>query len=140
MTITGRYAASNFFFTQGISVDLENRCFRRLFRYLSFIKKRTRCMPLPKTSYVLLFRTLYAKCEACSVSDFDNSGLVQLSLVYGRNRRLILNESDNKKLLFDQAMTLAQRLGVKVRDSATDRRNPRWMNVPKPHPDQRPNP
>jgi hypothetical protein len=130
MMITGKYAASNFFFTQGISVEPERGCYRLRYRYLSFINRVSRCLPLPKVSYVLVFKTLYAKCEACGIDDFERSGLLQLSLVYGRNRRLIINESEDRTAIFEQARQLAAGLRVRLRDSATDRRQPKWITVP----------
>lgn len=129
MTISGKYAASNFFFTQGVLIDLEKRCFRMRYRYLSLFRSIASCAPLPKVSYVLLFKTLYAKCEACNIEDFEKSGLVQLSLVYGRNRRLIVNETEDRALAFAQATELAAALGVKIRDSASNRRSPTWIQV-----------
>lgn len=129
MEITGKYAASNFFVQQGVVVDLARKCYRkfnRLFRFLTF---RERCMALPRVDYVLLFKTLYAKCEACSLEDFETSATIQLSLVHHRNRRLIIHESKNLEEMMALAGRLAKELHVKIRDSASDRRNPKWLRA-----------
>ena len=47
---------------------------------------------LPKLDYILLFKTLYIKCEGCTLEDFDNDegAIYQLSLVYNKNRKIII--------------------------------------------------
>ena len=129
MIIFGKLAASNFFYATAVSVDTERRLYRQHFRYLSLFRKSGAWRPLPDVKYVLLFRTLYAKCESCSIEDFNRSSLIQLSLVHGKNRKLIVNESSDAELIYAQAEQLAADLSVRLRDAASDRRNPRWLPV-----------
>lgn len=129
MIIFGKHAASNFFYSTSVSVDTEHKRYRVHHRFLSVFRKSGEWQPLPDVKYVLLFRTLYAKCETCSIEDFNRSSLIQLSLVYGKNRRLIINESRDADLLYAQAEVLGEDLSLRVRDAASDRRNPRWLPV-----------
>lgn len=69
-----------------------------------------------------------AKCAACSVDDFEDSTLVQLSLVYRKNRRLIVHESNDINEIKGMAQKIAEDLQLRIRDSATDRRSPRWLS------------
>ena len=82
---------------------------------------------LPSVDYILLFKTAYAKCEPCTLADFENSAVIQLSFVHDKNRKLIVHETKNLEEAKQLAKELAAQLGAKVRDSATDRRNPRWL-------------
>lgn len=113
---------------RGIVVDTTSNAYRLwhqlfgVFRFYNSFKK------LPKGNYILLFRTLYAKCEPCTAEDFDESSTIQLSLVYNKNRRLIIHECQNKKEILSFARLLAGDLNLKIRDSATDRRNPVWIH------------
>ena len=129
MKITGKLAASNLLTRQGIELDTDKKCYQNTNKILSLFTVKSSCKPIPKPDYVLIFRTLYAKCEACSVEDFDSSSLVQLSLVYRKNRRLIINEGGSLIQSVEMARSLASELGLKIRDSATDRRNPVWITV-----------
>jgi hypothetical protein len=61
------------------------------------------------------------------MEDFEDSSTVQLSLVYNKNRRLIIHESPNFDEVKTMAQQLAQSFNLKIRDSATDRRNPKWV-------------
>lgn len=128
MLIKGKYIASNFILRQEVELDLKKKCFSKFTLLFSFIKFRHACEPLPKVDYVLLFKTLYSKCESCRVYDVDKYGVIQLSLVHNKNKKFIVNESadlENSKLLAHQ---LATALQVNIRDSATDRRHPKWIN------------
>lgn len=128
MKIDGKYAASNFIVQQGLILDTDKRCYvksRKLFGMFDISEK---CKPLPKLDYVLLFRTLYAKCEECSMEDFETSSLIQLSLVYNKNRKLIVHEGKNMKESLEKARLLSDMYGLRIRDSATDRRKPKWLN------------
>ncbi|MDI1355655.1 MAG: hypothetical protein PSX36_12100 [bacterium] len=128
MEIKGKYAASNIIVRQGILLDLAKRCFKRSYKILSLFTFWDKCERIPKVEYVLMFKTLYAKCEPCEIEDFQDNAMVQLSLVYNRNRRLIVHESKNITEIKQLATTLANQFGTKIRDSATDRRNPKWLN------------
>ena len=87
--ITGKRASSNFFRKMGTQLDLQNgiyKAYECVFGMTSGSWKKT-----PKFDYILLFKTLYIKCEGCSLEDFeDGHGAVyQISLVYNKNRKLI---------------------------------------------------
>ncbi|MCC6180903.1 MAG: hypothetical protein IT237_03615 [Bacteroidia bacterium] len=119
--------ASNIFVKQGIELDtLENR-FRKTYKILKLFSFTDGWNNLPKLNYILLFKTLYAKCESCSTDDFENSSIIQLSLVYNKNRKLIIHESKNLQEITQMAHELSKNLSLKIRDSATDRRNPVWI-------------
>lgn len=127
MKIEGKYGGSNLFWKRGITVDLSQQTFVKFERLFSVMKFKESRKPLPKVEYILLFRTLYNKCQSCAVDDFENSSTFQLSLVHDRNKKLIVHESNNVETLKSLAIQLASELKVKVRDVATDRRNPRWL-------------
>jgi hypothetical protein len=129
MEITGKYAASNFFVRQGLTLNTEKKCYNISRKIISLFTFKEECKNLPKLDYVLMFRTLYAKCEPCEMEDFEDSSTVQLSLVYNKNRRLIIHESPNFDEVKIMAQQLAQSFNLKIRDSATDRRNPKWVKT-----------
>lgn len=127
MKIVGKYAASNFFLRQGLILDTEKRCYTKSNKIISLFTVNEACKNLPKLDYILLFRTLYAKCEPCEMEDFENASTIQLSLVYNKNRRLIIHESNNFNEIRKMADELALSFDLRIRDSATDRRNPKWL-------------
>lgn len=127
MIITGDYAASNLFMKQGITIDLAKNCFTKFRKLFSLFTFNEGCKSLPKADYLLLFRTLYAKCESCSIEDFNASSTVQLSIVYNRNRKLIVHESKNMAEALEMAKNMAKEMHLKIKDSASDRRNPKWL-------------
>lgn len=61
------------------------------------------------------------------MEDFENASTIQLSLVYNKNRRLIIHEAKIFQDITDMAKQLAQAFNLRIRDSATDRRNPQWL-------------
>lgn len=128
MKITGKHAASNFFVEQGLTLDTDKKCYQKSNKIMKLFTIREACKQLPKPNYILMFRTLYAKCEECSIEDFENSSVIQLSIVYNKNRKLIIHESKNCKEITKMAQELAQELNLKIKDSATDRRNPKWLS------------
>lgn len=128
MKITGKYAASNFFVQQGLVLDTDQHCYQKSNKILQLFTMNEACKKMPKLDYILLFRTLYAKCEECSIEDFENSSVIQLSLVYNKNRKIIVHESKDMDEIKHIAKELAQELKLKIKDSATDRRNPKWLN------------
>jgi hypothetical protein len=85
---------------------------------------------LPKPEYILVFRTVYVKCEACSLEEFEkeNRGHFQLSLV-ANQRRTIIHESKNSKEVFDLAKHLSGIYKLPIRDSASNRQKPQWLNT-----------
>ncbi len=127
MKIEGKYGGSNLVWKRGIIVDLTQKTFTKFEKLFAVLKFKESAKPLPKVDYILLFRTLYNKCQSCAVDDFDNASTIQLSFVHDKNRKLIVHESKNINDMKKLALQLADALNVKVRDSATDRRHPKWM-------------
>lgn len=127
MLVKGKYAASNIFFKQEIILDLEQKCFNQKNTLFWIFVLKKQCVTLPIIDYVLIFRTLYAKCETCSIEDFNNSSLLQLSLVYNKNRRIIIHESQNLNEIIEKAKSIAQSLNLKIRDSASQRNKSIWI-------------
>jgi hypothetical protein len=128
MIINGKYAASNFFVQQGLTLDTDKKCYNKSNKLIKLITVNEACKSLPKLDYILMFRTLYAKCEECSVEDFENSSVVQLSFVYNKNRKLIIHESKNFAEIKELAEKLSKEFNLRIKDSATDRRNSKWIN------------
>lgn len=127
MKIVGKYAASNFFLRRGVILDTEKKCFTKSNKIISLFTFYEDCQRLPKLDYILMFRTLYAKCEPCELEDFDTASMIQLSLVYNKNRRLIVHEARNFQEIKELAKQLSEVFNLKIRDSATDRRSPKWL-------------
>lgn len=127
--ITGKRASSNFFRKMGTLLDFEKglyKSYESVFGLTSGSWKK-----MPKFEYMLLFKTLYVKCEGCSLEDFENDkgAVYQLSLIYNKNRKLIVHESKVKDDIFNLAKKLNGYLKIKVRDSASNRRNPSWIEI-----------
>lgn len=129
MKITGKYAASNFLVRQSLTIDTDKNCSNKSSKILSLFTVNEGCKKLPKLDYILMFRTLYAKCEPCGLDDFENASMIQLSLVHHKSRRLIVHESKDFNEIKMMAKQLAENFHLKIRDSASDRRNPRWINA-----------
>jgi hypothetical protein len=129
MIITGKYAASSVLMQQGIVLDLEKKCYTLTRKILGLFNNNDDCKNLPKVEYVLMFKTFYAKCEPCQTDEKDSPVTIQLSLVYNKNRRLIVHESKNMKEIKSLAEQLASWFNVRIRDSATNRRAPKWLPV-----------
>lgn len=128
MKINGKYAASNFFVEQGLVLDTDKKCYQKSNKIARMFTVNDSCKNLPKLDYILMFRTLYAKCETCSIEDFENSSIVQLSFVYNKNRKLILHESKNFDEIKQMAEQLSMEFKLRIKDSASDRRNSKWIN------------
>lgn len=111
----------------GTMINLEKRLYKLYERTLGTPSGTWKL--LPKLDYVLLFKTLYIKCEGCSLEDFDNDkgAIYQLSLVYNKNRKIIVHETIVKNEVFSLAEKLSNYFNLKIRDSASDRRNPKWL-------------
>ncbi len=126
--IVGKRASSNLFRKMGTLIDLENRLYKAYDSFLGLTSGTWKSMP--KFDYVLLFKTLYIKCEGCSPEDFesDNGAVYQLSLVYNKNRKLIVHESKIMTEVFSLAEKLSSFFNIKIRDAASDRRHPKWIN------------
>jgi hypothetical protein len=126
--IIGKRANSNFFRKLGTLLNLEEGLYK-VYDNVFGIKSGT-WKKLPKFDYILLFKTLYIKCEGCSPEDFENDkgAIYQLSLVYNKNRKLIVHESKIKDDVFELAEKLKSFYHIKIKDSASDRRNPKWIS------------
>jgi hypothetical protein len=85
--------------------------------------------PLPKIEYVLVFRTLFAKCEDCSIEDTDKNpnAYYQVSLVYNKTRRIIVQETRSLPEAFELAKLTAVALNTRVRDSASQKGKSSWL-------------
>lgn len=85
---------------------------------------------LPKLDYILLFKLHYIKCEDYSVEDFEKDSVYRLSFVYNKNRKkIIVHESDYKEEIFALAEKLRIIFNIKIRDAASDQRNPKWIET-----------
>lgn len=126
--IKGQRAGNNWLRKSGTLLDLANK------RYMSYESiagiRSGNWKPLPHIDYLLLFRAVYVKCEDCSLEEFENEkrGHFQLSLVH-KQRRIILHESKNRKEVFDMAQKLSEIMHLPVRDSATNRQKPKWLEL-----------
>lgn len=127
--ITGKRASSNFFRKMGTLLNLDKGLYKAYESVLGMTSGSWK--KIPKFEYVLLFKTLYIKCEGCVPEDFDdsNGAVYQLSLVYNKNRKLIVHESKLKDEIFSLAERLSNFYKIKIRDSASDRRNPKWIEI-----------
>jgi len=85
--------------------------------------------PLPKINYVLVFRSFFAKCEACSIDEFENNPnyYFQVSLVYNKTRRIIFHETKNKNEAFEIAKNISTKLNTHLKDSATNTKKSVWI-------------
>lgn len=127
--IIGKREALNNWVRQFITIiDVEKRLFK-LQEGLFGIFKWGDFKPLPKIDYVLVFRSLYAKCEDCSIEDTDvnPNAYYQVSLVYNKNRRIILQETRSKSSAFDLAKKTALALKTKLKDSASNKSQSTWL-------------
>lgn len=86
--------------------------------------------PLPQLNYVLVFKNVFAKCEACSIDEFENNphAYFQVSLVHNKNRRIIVHETKNKEEAFAMAQELGSHLHLRIKDSASNRREAVWLS------------
>lgn len=110
-------------------IDLENKTYK-IQESLLGIFKWGNFMPLPKINYVLVFKNVFAKCEACSIDEFENNphAYFQVSLVYNTNRRIIVHETKNKEEAFAMAHQLSSQLQLKIKDAASNRRAAVWLS------------
>jgi hypothetical protein len=126
--IHGNRAGSNWLRKSGVLLDVQNA---RYMNYESILGLRSgEWKPLPKPEYILVFRTVYVKCEACSLEEFEkeNRGHFQVSLI-NHQRRTIIHESKSSKEVFELAKQLSEIYHLPIRDSATNRQKPQWLNT-----------
>lgn len=84
---------------------------------------------LPKIDHILVFRQLYAKCEDCTLDDFENSinSYYQISLIHNKTRRIVVHETRSKSEAFEMANKLSVVLNKRILDAVTDRRKGKWI-------------
>lgn len=98
-------------------IDIEHKLYK-IEESLLTIFKWGKFEPLPQLNYVLVFRSFYAKCEACSLDENADS-YYQISLVYNKNRKIIAHETKNRMEAFDLANRLAKGLDLSIKDAAS---------------------
>lgn len=86
--------------------------------------------PLPKINYVLIFKSFFAKCEACTIDDFEDNAnsYYQISLIHNNTRRIIVHETKNKIEAFNFAKEMASSLKAHLKDSASNKRQSVWLS------------
>lgn len=109
-------------------VDLEKRMYKLQESFLGLFKLGE-FEPLPKIDYVLVFKQLFAKCEACSIDEYENNdySFYQVSLVHHKNRRIVVLETRNKEEAFDMGFVIALALQAHLKDSASVRGQSKWL-------------
>ncbi len=125
-----RKAISNILRQFRTFVDLETRTYK-LEESLLGIFRWGKFKSLPKINYVLIFRSLFVKCEPCSFTEEEDNpnAYFQVSLVYNNNRRIIFHETRIKAEAFDIGKSLALGLSSRLRDSATNPRHGKWVPI-----------
>jgi hypothetical protein len=123
-----REALSNWLRQFSTVIDIKKRVYKIQEGLLGIFKWGT-FEPLPKIDYVLVFRSLFAKCEACSLDEYENNpnAYFQVSLVYNKNRRIVVEETRNKEEAFALAREVAEGLNTRLRDSASVRGKSTWL-------------
>ncbi|MFN7912272.1 MAG: hypothetical protein ACK5QC_10610 [Bacteroidota bacterium] len=126
--IKGVRASSNIFRKLGTYLDLKKGLYKNYERIFGITIGSWQ--KLPRLDYILMFKTLYIKCEGCNPEDFEDGhgSVYQLSLVYNKNRKLIVHESTHKQEIFALAKSLKSFYQINIKDSASDRRNPKWID------------
>jgi hypothetical protein len=128
--ITGKREALSNWVRQFVTIiDIEKRVYKLQESLFSIFKWGT-FKPLPKIDYVLIFRSLFVKCEACSMDEYENNpnAYFQVSLVYNKNRKIVVEETRDKVEAFALAIKVASGLKARVRDSATIRGKSIWLD------------
>ena len=129
LIIGKRDALSNWIRQFATIIDPEKRIYKLQEGFLGIFKWGT-FKPLPEIDYVLVFRSLFAKCEACSLEQNINNNpnaYFQVSLVYNKSRRIVVRETKNREEAFTLAGEIATGLKTKVRDSATTFGQSNWV-------------
>ena len=128
LIIGKREAISNVIRKTTSIVDLDKRIYK-IQESLFGIFKWGDFKPLPKLNYVLVFRSLFANCEPCAFDETtDNpNAFFQISLIYNKNRRIIVHETKDKTEAFALAKELATGLNQRVMDSASKPGKGVWL-------------
>lgn len=129
LIIGKREALSNWVRQFATIIDPEKRMYKMQEGLLGIFKWGL-FKPLPKIDYVLIFRSLFARCEACSLDEYEHNpnAYFQVSLVYNKNRRIVVEETKNKEEAFALARLVAAGLNTRLRDSASVRGKSTWLN------------
>lgn len=109
-------------------IDPEKRMYK-IQESLFGIFKWGRFEPLPRIDYVLVFKQFFAKCEVCEIDEREDNAysFYQVSLVHHKNRRIIVEETRDRKDAFDMGLKLAKALRLRLRDSASVRGQGKWI-------------
>ncbi len=123
-----RTALSNWVRQFATIIDIEKRMYKIQEGLLGIFKWGT-FKPLPKIDYVLIFRSLFAKCETCSLEGYENNpnAYFQVSIVHNKNRKIVVEETKNKEKAFALAKAVAVGLNTKLKDSASVRGKSTWL-------------
>lgn len=97
-------------------IDLNHKLYK-VEESLLNIFKWGKFVPLPQLNYVLVFKSFYAKCEACSFDENADS-YYQISLVHNKNRKIIAHETKNKTEAFVLAEKLSKGLNLSIKDAS----------------------
>lgn len=125
--IIGKRASSNFFIKMETMLDLDKRLYKLSQRFFGFTTGAWQT--LPKLDYILVFKTMYVKCESCSIDEFesDQGATYQLSLVHHKSKKIIVHETSVLQEALDMAKNLQVKFKLPLRDAATNRRMPKWI-------------
>lgn len=128
LIIGKREAVSNWIRQFSTIIDIQKRAYKLQEGFLG-IFKWGKFEPLPKIDYVLIFRSLFVKCEACSIEEYETNpnAYFQVSLVYNKTRRIVVEETKNRQEAFALAKIVAAGLNTRLRDSATQRGKSSWL-------------
>ena len=128
LIIGKRDALSNWIRQFVTIIDVEKRVYKLQESLFGILKWGT-YKPLPSIDYVLIFKSLFVKCETCSIDEYENNpnAYFQVSLVYNKNRKIVVEETRNKAVAFAIAIEVASGLNTRLRDSATVRGKSTWL-------------
>ena len=84
--------------------------------------------PLPKIDYVLIFQSFFSKCEECLIEEHDSpNAYFQVSLVYNKNRKIVVQDTKNKEEALLLAYEVALALKTKLKDSSSNTGKITWL-------------
>jgi len=126
LIIGRREALNNWFRKFNTIIDPQNNAYKTQENIFGVFKTGN-FKSLPKLNYVLIFKSMFAKCESCSIADYENNSYYQISLVHGKNNRIIVHESRIRNEAFHLAKTMASALKIPLKDSATNREKGIWI-------------
>jgi hypothetical protein len=127
MIIGYRKALNNWLRQFRTFIDLDHKLYK-IEESLLNIFKWGKFVPLPQLNYVLVFRSFYAKCEACSLDENADS-YYQISLVHNKNRKIIMHETKNKSEALTFAGKLAKGLDLSIKDAASVPGQSSWKKI-----------